>query len=86
MNMLRKKTREWLQKAERDEFEEILYKAKCTTLQTEVMHMRFIEDLEIYKIAQRLNRSETAVRAIITKAYDLIGKVLIRRRLILLQG
>lgn len=85
MDMLRKKTRSWLQKAERDEFEEVLYKAKCTRLQSEVLHMRFIEDLEIYKIAQRINCSETAVKAIISKAYDLIGKILIRRRLILLR-
>lgn len=85
MNKLRKKTRDWLKHAEREEFEEILYKSKCTRLQVEILHMKFIDDYEVYKISQILNRSETTIKAILTKAYDLIGKLLIKRRLILLQ-
>lgn len=85
MNILRKKTRDWLKNAEREEFEEILYKSKCTRVQVEILHMKFIDDYEVYKISQILNRSETTIKAILTKAYDLIGKLLIKRRLILLQ-
>lgn len=85
MNILRKKTRDWLKTAEREEFEEILYKSKCTRVQVEILHMKFIDDYEVYKISQILNRSETTIKAILTKAYDLIGKLLIKRRLILLQ-
>lgn len=85
MNKLRKKTRDWLKHAEREEFEEILYKSKCTRLQVEILHMKFIDDYEVYKISQILNRSKTTIKAILTKAYDLIGKLLIKRRLILLQ-
>lgn len=85
MNKLRKKTRDWLKHAEREEFEEILYKSKCTRVQIEILHMKFIDDYEVYKISQILNRSETTIKAILTKAYDLIGKLLIKRRLILLQ-
>lgn len=84
MNMddLRKRTRYWLIRADRESFDDIIYKAKITPRQQKILKMRFVDDLEIFKIAQRLNLSETRIQTDCRRAYILIGNVLQKENLI----
>lgn len=82
MNDLRKRTRQWLIRADREDFNNIIYKAKITPRQQKIIKMRFIDDLEIFKIAQKLNLSETRIQTDCGRAYTLIGSVLQKEKLI----
>lgn len=76
MDKVRKRTRQWLINASRQDFEDIIYRAKITPRQQTIIEMRILKNIEIFRIAQTLNLSERAVQADIKKAYDLISNIL----------
>lgn len=82
MDDLRKRTRKWLTLSDRESFYDVIYKAKITPRQQKIMKMRFIDDLEVFKIAQKLNLSETRIQNDCRRAYSLIGSVLQKEKLI----
>ena len=76
MDAVRKQTRQWLIDASRQDFEDVIYKAKITPRQQTIIEMRILKNIEIFKIAQILNLSERAIQVDIKKAYDLISNIL----------
>lgn len=76
MDKVRKRTRQWLINASRQDFEDIIYRAKITPRQQTIIEMRILKNIEIFKIAQTLNLSERAIQTDIKKAYDLISNIL----------
>lgn len=82
MNDLRKQTRRWLMEATRAEFYDIVYQAKLTPRQTHLVYRKFIDDYSIDKIAYEMKISPEVTKRALGRAYDLIGKILLRNKLI----
>ena len=82
MNILCYKTRQWLINANRSEFNDIIYQAKLTPRQTHIVYRKFIDCYSICKISQEVHLTEAFTKTTLSKAYDLIGKLLVKNNLI----
>lgn len=76
MLLKRKKVREMLIKSSRKDFYSIIYNAKLTPIQTKIVKMRFIDDLKIFQISQRLYLSEARIKRMLATSYDAIHRML----------
>lgn len=71
----RKKARERLKLAIRSEYEKLIYAAKLTPIQKQILDMYILQDLSICEIAFRLNCCESIIRRRLSEIYDRIAKL-----------
>ena len=76
MNILLKKTRDWLQDSTRRSFSAVLEEAKITPRQVEICELKFINGMTNYQIAAELNVSVKTVDKELNTAYKRITNVL----------
>ena len=76
MNILLKKTRDWLQASPRRSFSAVLEEAKITPRQVEICELKFIKGMTNYQIAVELNVSVKTVDKELNTAYKRITNVL----------
>lgn len=76
MNILLKKTRDWLQDSTRRSFSAVLEEAKITPRQVEICELKFIKGMTNYQIAAKLNVSVKTVDKELNTAYKRITNVL----------
>lgn len=73
----RKVARSFLLAQDRPTFLEIVYKAKVTPIQKQILYMDLLDDKDHRYIADELGLTETTVNHQIGKAYDLIYRYIL---------
>ena len=72
MLLSRRIARDFLLSQDRPHFLDIIYKAKVTPLQKQILYMDLLDDKDHRFIADELGVTETTVNHQIGKAYDLV--------------
>ena len=69
----RKKARQRLKLATRAEYEALIFAAKLTPTQEQIINLRILHDLPICEIAARLNCCESIIRRRLAEIHDRIS-------------
>jgi predicted DNA-binding protein YlxM (UPF0122 family) len=75
MDNARKAARLMLINSTRTQYQKIIYQAKLTPTQENIINLYILQDLPICTIADKLNMSEGGIRKNIAKVYDRISGI-----------
>ncbi len=76
MDIIRRQARAWLRTCSRWEFERVVYAARLTDQQREVIDLVFNRGLSIVATALRCHLDASTVKRILATSYDKIYKVI----------
>lgn len=74
MNIYTKEARKYLKEATRNEFEKLIYNAKLTPTEEDIIRRHILQDKSVVAISLELNISERSVKKLLSSIYLKVSK------------